>query len=345
MNIQQAINQLIAGTDLNRSDMRSVMNAIMTGETTPAQIAGFLVALRIKGESVDEITAAAEVMRELSTKVDIKADHVVDIVGTGGDGAKLFNVSTASAFVAAAAGCHVAKHGNRSVSSSSGSADLLEAAGVDLNLDSQAVARCVQEVGVGFMFAINHHSAMKHAIGPRKELGTRTIFNMLGPMTNPAAVTRQILGVYDINLLQPIANAMRNLGSEHLLVVHSHDGLDEISIAAPTEVCELKQGEIRQYTLDPEQFSLPRSSLDLLTVDDSAESLSLIQMAFAKSKDNARADSAKNIIALNAGAAIYVAGRADSLPEGVSLAADIIASGTPAEKMRELAEISQLLSK
>ena len=229
MNIQQAINGVIDRQDLSDEAMVSVMRAIMTGEVTDAQIAGFLVAMRMKGETVTEIAAAAKVMRELATPVKVNADYIVDIVGTGGDGAKLFNVSTASSFVAAAAGCHVAKHGNRSVSSSSGSADLLESAGVRLDISAEQVAHCIEQVGVGFMFALNHHSAMKYAIGPRKELGTRTLFNALGPITNPAGVKRQLLGVYSSALVRPIADVLKTLGSEHVMVVHSHDGLDEIS--------------------------------------------------------------------------------------------------------------------
>ncbi len=344
MNIQQAIDALIERNDLGRQDMHTVMSAIMTGAASDAQIAGFLVALRIKGETVDEITAAASVMRELSTKVSITAENLVDIVGTGGDGAKLFNVSTASSFVAAAAGCHVAKHGNRSVSSSSGSADLLEKAGVELNLSPEAVARCVEEIGLGFMFAVNHHSAMKHAITARKELATRTIFNMLGPMTNPAGVTRQLLGVYSSKLTRPIAEAMASLGSEHVMVVHSNDGLDEISIAAATKVSELKGGEISEYILNPGDFDMPTGTLDDLVVDNSDQSLELIRSAFNAGKQDSRSTTARNMIALNAGAAIYVAGVASSLQEGVAIAADCIGSGAAAQKVTELAELSKLLS-
>ena len=344
MKIQTAIESLIEQKNLDRDAMHAVMTAIMTGEASDAQIAGFLVALRIKGETVDEITAAAQVMRELSTKVEINADHLVDIVGTGGDGAKLFNVSTASSFVAAAAGCHVAKHGNRSVSSSSGSADLLEIAGVALDLSPRAVARCVEEIGLGFMFAINHHSAMKHAITARKELATRTIFNMLGPMTNPAGVDRQLLGVYDGALIHPIAQAMASLGSAHTMVVHSNDGLDEISIAAETQVSELHAGQIKDYTISPADFGFEPMGLESLAVDNAEESLALINAAFDPRNSDQRSVAARTMITMNAGAAIYVAGVGDTLQEGVSIAADCIGSGAAKQKISELVELSALLA-
>lgn len=344
MHIQQAINTVIEGNNLAEKDMVAVMRSIMSGEASDAQIAGFLVALRMKGETVAEISAATQVMRELATPVAVNADHLVDIVGTGGDGAKLFNVSTASAFVAAAAGCHVAKHGNRSVSSSSGSADLLEVAGVNLDLPPEAVARCIEEIGVGFMFAVKHHGAMKYAIGPRKELATRTIFNMLGPMTNPAGVKRQLLGVYSPDLLVPIAEVLKSLGSEHVMVVHSVDGLDEISIAADTSVAELHNGSISEYQISPADFGFSRAELDLLAVDDAAQSLALIKAALAKTstQKSLAQQHAADMIALNAGAAIYVAGVASDLQQGVAMATDIIASGAAAEKMQALAAFSQL---
>ncbi len=348
MTIQQAIAALIDGKDLDAGQMLEQMRCIMTGEATDAQIAGFLVALRIKGETVDEIASAARVMRELATPVQVDAPHLVDIVGTGGDGASLFNVSTASSFVAAAAGCHVAKHGNRSVSSSSGSADLLEAAGVELGLAPEQVAACIEQVGVGFMFALNHHGAMKHAIGPRKELATRTVFNMLGPLTNPAGVKRQLLGVYSRELLRPIAEVLRDLGSEHVMVVHSAEGLDEISIAGPTDVAELRAGEISEYRIAPADFALAEAPLEQLAVADSAASLKLINQALAMPKSgvekSAAAQAAGDMIALNAGAAIYVAGRCDSLQQGIALAQDIVATGQGQEKMRELAAFSSGLA-
>lgn len=344
MHIQAAINLVIEGGNLAEQDMIAVMRSIMNGEASDAQIAGFLVALRMKGETVAEISAATQVMRELATPVSVNADHLVDIVGTGGDGAKLFNVSTASAFVAAAAGCHVAKHGNRSVSSSSGSADLLEAAGVNLDLPPEAVARCIEEIGLGFMFAVKHHGAMRHAIGPRKELATRTIFNMLGPMTNPAGVARQLLGVYSRDLLVPIAEVLKTLGSEHVMVVHSIDGLDEISVAETTWVAELHNGAIREYQISPQDFDIKAGDLGLLAVENAEQSLALIQGALTKSakQKTVAQQQAADMIALNAGAAIYVAGVASDLQQGVAMAVDVIASGTASEKMKALVAFSQL---
>ena len=345
MNIQLAINAAIEQQDLSESDMIAVMRTIMTGEATSAQIAGFLVALRIKGETVTEIAAAASVMRELATKVEVSGDHLVDIVGTGGDGARLFNVSTASTFVAAAAGCQVAKHGNRSVSSSSGAADVLEAAGVRLDINAEQVAHCIDQVGVGFMFAQNHHGAMKHAIGPRKELGTRTLFNVLGPITNPAGVKNQLLGVYSRDLVRPIADVLNALGSDHVMVVHSADGLDEISIAGDTYVAELKEGEVTEYTVSPTQVGIDITAIDDLSVADAAESLQLIKSVLGKTNGqfSAREQAAADIIAINAGAAIYVAGCASDWQQGVVMAQDIIASGTALEKMKELADFTDLL--
>ena len=345
MNIQSAINAAIEQQDLSESDMIAVMRTIMTGEATSAQIAGFLVALRIKGETVTEIAAAASVMRELATKVEVSGDHLVDIVGTGGDGARLFNVSTASTFVAAAAGCQVAKHGNRSVSSSSGAADVLEAADVRLDINAEQVARCVEQVGVGFMFAQNHHGAMKHAIGPRKELGTRTLFNVLGPITNPAGVKNQLLGVYSRDLVRPIADVLNALGSDHVMVVHSADGLDEISIAGETYVAELKNGVVTEFTVSPTQVGIEIASIDDLSVVNAAESLQLIKNVLGKTNGqfSAREQAAADIIAINAGAAIYVAGCATDWQQGVVMAQDIIASGTALEKMKELADFTALL--
>ncbi|MBT5292798.1 MAG: anthranilate phosphoribosyltransferase [Cellvibrionales bacterium] len=345
MNIQSAINAAIEQQDLSESDMIAVMRTIMTGEATSAQIAGFLVALRIKGETVTEIAAAASVMRELATKVEVSGDHLVDIVGTGGDGARLFNVSTASTFVAAAAGCQVAKHGNRSVSSSSGAADVLEAADVRLDINAEQVARCVEQVGVGFMFAQNHHGAMKHAIGPRKELGTRTLFNVLGPITNPAGVKNQLLGVYSRDLVRPIADVLNALGSDHVMVVHSADGLDEISIAGETYVAELKNGVVTEFTVSPTQVGIEIASIDDLSVANAAESLQLIKNVLGKTNGqfSAREQAAADIIAINAGAAIYVAGCATDWQQGVVMAQDIIASGTALEKMKELADFTALL--
>ncbi|MGK0442912.1 MAG: anthranilate phosphoribosyltransferase [Pseudohongiellaceae bacterium] len=338
MDIKTAINELIEGHSLNKTAMMTVMRQIMTGEATDAQIAGFLVALRIKGETIDEISGAAQVMRELATPVSVTGNHLVDIVGTGGDGASIFNVSTASTFVVAAAGAQVAKHGNRSVSSKSGAADLLEAAGVRLDLNAKEVARCVDSVGVGFMFAVNHHSAMKYAIGPRKELAVRTIFNVLGPITNPAGVKNQLLGVYSKDLVRPIAEVLKGLGSHHVLVVHSADGLDEISIADETYVAELRDGDITEYTITPEQFGVTRTDLSSLKVADAGESLRLIKALLAGEKS-----AASDIVALNSGAALYAANVANSLDEGVKTAQAILSSGQGLIKLNELVEVTGVI--
>lgn len=343
MDIKTALGRAVQQLDLNADEMAAVMRDIMTGQCTDAQIGAFLIALRMKSETIDEIEGAARVMRELATPVDISGlNNVVDIVGTGGDGANLFNVSSASSFVAAAAGAHVAKHGNRSVSSKSGSADLLETAGIKLELNPEQVARCIRDVGVGFMFAVNHHSAMKHAIGPRKEIAQRTIFNILGPLTNPAGVKRLLLGVFNAELCRPLAEVLKRLGAEHAMVVHAKDGLDEISLASHTVVAELKGGEINEYTISPEDMGVASRSLVGLDVSGSDASLALIRDAFSGGSNEA-AEKAADMVALNAGAALYVAGISSSLKQGVALAQDVIASGQALEKMRELASFSQEL--
>lgn len=343
MDMKQALNAVVAKQDLTEADMASVMETIMTGGATDAQIGGFLTALRMKGETIDEITGAARVMRQLATKVAVKGDNLVDTCGTGGDGANIFNVSTAAAFVVAAAGGQVAKHGNRSVSSSTGSADVLEAAGVNLSLSADQVARAVEEIGVGFMFAPAHHSAMKHAIGPRKELAMRTIFNMLGPITNPAGVPNQVLGVFDGELCEPLANVLGRLGSEHVLVVHAEDGLDEISLSGKTKVAELKDGKVSVYYVTPEDFSIQSQSLEGLSVDSAEESLTLIKDALSK-RETPQGEKAASMIALNAGAAIYASNLASSLAEGVSMAEDAISTGLALEKLNELAAFTRVLA-
>ncbi|MBK5930457.1 anthranilate phosphoribosyltransferase [Halochromatium salexigens] len=339
MSIKQAIARVVDGHDLDDEMMTATMNAIMTGEATPAQVAGFLVALRLKGETVTEITAAAQVMRGLATGVDLAGlAPTVDIVGTGGDASGTFNVSTTSIFVAAAAGCHVAKHGNRSVSSKSGAADVLEAAGLRLDLGPQQVARCVREVGVGFMFAPAHHGAMKHAIGPRRELGIRSIFNVLGPLTNPAGVRHQVLGVFSEALLMPLAEVLQRLGSTHVLVVHARDGLDEISVAERTEIAELKEGVISRYSLAPEDVGLKRSSLEAIRVENPAQSLALLMEVL-----DDQPGAARDIVVLNAGAAIYAADVADSLADGVRLADAVIASGAARQRFDALIALANSL--
>ncbi|MFC3852482.1 anthranilate phosphoribosyltransferase [Salinispirillum marinum] len=343
MNIQQALARVAEHGHLDQDEMQTVMRQIMTGECTPAQIGAFLMGLRLNGESLEEITGAATVMRELSTKIAVDTNGLVDTCGTGGDGQNLFNISTGAAFVVAAAGGRVAKHGNRGVSSSSGSADVLEAAGVNLNLTPDQVARAIDSIGVGFLFAPAHHSAMKHAIGPRKEMGMRTIFNMLGPITNPAGVKRQVLGVFSAALCEPLANVLKRLGSEHVMVVHAKDGLDEISLAAPTTVAELKDGQVMTYQITPEDVGIETQTLTGLVVKDAAESLALIQSALAGGKD-AVGRKAMDILALNAGAAIYVAGVASNLREGVSMAQDAMGSGLALEKMKEYAAFSRVFA-
>ena len=335
MNMQQAIKAVTERRDLSADEMTSVMRTIMTGEASPAQIGGFLIGLRMKGETIDEIAAAAGVMRELATGVTVTGEHVVDIVGTGGDGSNTFNISTASSFVVAAAGGTVAKHGNRSVSSKSGSADLLEAAGVNLELNAEQVSRCIHETGIGFMFAPKHHSAMKHAIGPRKEMGVRTLFNVLGPLTNPAGAPNQLLGVFADELVELLAQVLSKLGSQHVLVVHSEEGMDEISIGAPTNVAELVNGKVKTYRISPEQFGMRRADISTLAVDGAEASLKIINAVL----DN-QAGAARDIVVLNAGAAIYAADLVDSLEVGVQKANEVIASGAAKEKLAALVKVS-----
>lgn len=342
MDIRSALTRVAGRQDLALEEMQQVMRQIMTGEATDAQIGGFLVALRMKGETLDEITGAVQVMRELASGVHVGGEHVVDIVGTGGDGANLFNVSTASSFVVAAAGGRVAKHGNRSVSSSSGSADLLEAAGVALDLSPEQVAACVEQVGVGFMFAPMHHGAMRHAIGPRREMGLRTIFNILGPMTNPAGVKRLLVGVYDDALCRPVAEVLQRLGAEHVMVVHSRDGLDEISAAAATHVVEARPAGIEEYDLEPGALGVTEVSLEGLEVSSALESLERIREALSGAPGD-RAGRARAVIALNAGAALYLAGLQPGLAAGVAEALRLQQSGTPWLRLEALADFTAQL--
>lgn len=331
MNIQIALQILLDKQDLTRLQMAEVIRSIMSGKASSSQIAGFLIALRCKGETVEEITAATEVMRELASKVTLQAEHIIDTCGTGGDGANTFNISTTCAFVVAAAGGTVAKHGNRSVSSCSGSADVLEAAGVNLDLSVDQVAQCINSIGVGFLFAQKHHSAMRHVATPRKEMGVRTLFNLLGPLMNPAGAKNQLIGVFDQRWIEPMAHVLKTLGSEHVLVVNADDGLDEISISSSTSVAELKAGEINRYRINPEQFSLQRADLSALVVNNVQDSLSMLQAVL----DNQYAP-ARDIVVLNAGAAIYAANLVDSLAAGVTKAQQVIASGGAKEKLNAL---------
>ena len=336
MDIQTALNNVINHIDLNREDMNSVMQTIMQGNATSAQIGGLLVALRIKGETVDEITAAAEVMRELVVKVDVDKTNLIDTCGTGGDSSNTFNISTTSAFVVAASGARVAKHGNRSVSSKSGSADVLEAAGINIELNAEQVASCIKNVGIGFMFAPMHHSAMKHAIGPRRELGVRTLFNVLGPLTNPAAAPNQVIGVFSKEWLNPLAETLKKLGSNHVLVVHSEDAMDEISISAKTLVAELKNGEIKNYEISPDSFGIPKHNIEELSVKNINESLTMMKSVLDNNDNAARA-----IVSINAGASIYAAGICNSINDGIHKAHDVIESGAAKKKLEMLVQYSQ----
>ena len=336
MDIQQALQKVLNNKNLTIDEMCDVMRLIMSGKTTEAQLGGFLIGLRCKGETIDEIAAAVQVMRELATKVVINGQHVIDTCGTGGDGANTFNISTTCAFVVAAAGGQVAKHGNRSVSSSCGSADLLEAAGVNLDLSVEKVTQCVNELGVGFLFAPKHHGAMKHTIKVRKEMGVRTLFNLLGPLSNPAGAPNQLIGVFAKEWVEPIAQVLKKLGSQHVLVVHADDGLDEISIASATTIAELKEGEISTYTILPEQFGFERTSLNELAVVDAESSLVMVNSVL----DN-KSGPARDIVILNAGAAIYAANITDSLAAGIKKAAQVIASGAARSKFDALIAYSK----
>ena len=339
---KQVLEQVLAGRDLSHADMLTVMQQVMGGELTPAQIAGLVIALRVKGESVDEITAAATVMRALSTKVEIAGNaHLIDTCGTGGDGIQTFNVSTCAAFVAAAAGAKVAKHGGRSVSSACGSADVLEALGVNVNLTPTQVADCVDKIGIGFMFAPNHHSAMKHAAPVRRELGVRTIFNLLGPLTNPANARRQVMGVFSKDLTLTLAKVLQNLGSEHVLVVHGADGMDEISFTGDTFVAELKDGKISEYTLNPAQFDLKIHALKSIRVENAQQSKAMILDVLDGKSSAGTQSAARDIVLLNAGAAIYAAGLQASIHAGVEQAEKVIDSGAAKQKLDELIGLSK----
>lgn len=334
-----AIRAVMERRDFSGEEMHGVMSLIMSGEATPAQIGGFLIGLRMKGETVEEIAAAAQVMRGLAEKVQANSTPLVDTCGTGGDGVSSFNISTASAFVVAAAGGHVAKHGNRAVSSKSGSADVLEAAGARIDLDAAQVARCIDEVGVGFMFAPRHHSAMKHAIGPRREMGVRTIFNLLGPLTNPASVVNQVVGVYSDQWLEPMARVLAKLGSRHVMVVHSSDGMDEISCAGVTYYAELKNGGITRGEINPGDFDVPAcAAISELIAESPADSLMKIRHVFSN-----HPGAAADIVALNAGAAIYVSGMSATLREGVRRAREVIAQGLAARKLDEFVRFTKAL--
>lgn len=331
---KDVLNQLLNRQDLSHDQMLAIMQQVMGGELTPAQIAAFLIALRMKGETVDEIAAAATVMRALSTKVDVyNTANLVDTCGTGGDGIQTFNVSTASAFIVAAAGARVAKHGGRSVSSTCGSADVLEVLGVNVNQTPEQVGKSVDEIGIGFMFAPNHHSAMKHAAPVRRELGVRTLFNLLGPLTNPANAKRQVMGVFDKALTGKLAHVLQKLGSEHVLVVHGADGMDEISFTGDTFVAELKDGKISEFVLNPKQFGMNIHSFKEIQVQNAEESKAMILDVF-----NGKQGAARDIVLLNAGAAIYVAGLESNIHKGIEHAAKTIDNGAAKQKLAQLVE-------
>ncbi len=339
MDMHTAIRAVTEGQNLSPAEMTATMNIVMSGEATPAQIGGFLIGLRMKGETVQEVAAAARVMRTLATAVDVSDVDAVDVVGTGGDGVATFNISTTSAFVAAGAGAKVAKHGNRSVSSTSGAAEVLIQAGAELNLSPESVAACVREAGFGFMFAPNHHAAMRHAIGPRREMGVRTIFNVLGPLTNPAGAKRQLIGVFSPEWVRPLAEVMRELGSVQAMVVSSLDGLDEISIGGQTQVAELQDGEISESVIGPEDFGLDKGDVKDLVVRSPEQSLEVMTRVL-----QGVAGPARDIVLLNAGAAIYVAGVTPSFADGIDKAAQAIDSGAASARLDAYVSATQQLA-
>jgi len=339
LDIREAIKYVISGNDLEKKQMISVMQSIMLGQTTDAQNAAFLVGLQMKGVKSDELLGGATVMRELSTKVNVEpGPYLVDTCGTGGSGSNKFNVSTAAAIVAASAGARVAKHGNRGATSTSGSADVLEAAGVRLTLEADKVAMAIEQIGVGFMFAPAHHSAMKHVIATRKEIGVRTIFNLLGPLTNPAGSPNQIIGVFDPVWIPIFLEVLRELGSNHVMIVSADDGLDEISIASETQVGELKGGKVTTYTISPNDFGIEQyPDCSSLHINSAEESLVMLKQAFANENQPAA-----EIVALNAGAAIYVANLCEDLLAGVTKAREVLESGIAQEKFDQLVQFTQM---
>ncbi|MCH9639316.1 MAG: anthranilate phosphoribosyltransferase [Betaproteobacteria bacterium] len=336
MNPQEALNRIIEHQEIQHDEMLSLMRQIMQGEISPVLIAAIITGLRVKNETIGEIAAAAQVMREFATPVELSnSENLVDTCGTGGDATHTFNISTASAFVTAAAGARVAKHGGRSVSSKSGSADVLEALGVNLNQTPQLVAQSISEIGVGFMFAPNYHSAMKHAAPVRRELGIKTMFNILGPLTNPAGANSQVLGVFSADLVSTLAHVLQKLGSQHVLIVNGKDGLDEITITGETNIGELKQDKVTEYSVRPEDFGLSTASIDTIQVADSDYAKAMLLSVLEN-----QAGPARDIVMMNAGAAIYVAGVADSLAQGVEKARHAIESGAALKKLNQLVAFS-----
>jgi anthranilate phosphoribosyltransferase len=335
MNIREAIDKLVNRIDLSEAATIEVMNQIMTGEATPLQVAAFLTALRMKGETVEEITGAARVMREKSHRVNVGAKTVLDTCGTGGDQKGTFNISTTAAFVVAGAGVNVAKHGNRSVSSQSGSADVLGALGVKVDAPKERVEECIAKIGIGFLFAPLLHEAMKYAVQPRREIGIRTIFNILGPLTNPAMASYQVIGIYSGELVAMIAQVLKNLGGARALVVHGLEGLDEISLCGPTKVAELRDGAIREYTIEPEQLGFKRCPLGDLHGGSADESAVVVRSVL-----DGKPGPARDVVLLNSGAALYVSGMAATLQDGTRLAAESIDSGKARQKLEQLAEMT-----
>ncbi|MBN1385284.1 MAG: anthranilate phosphoribosyltransferase [Elusimicrobia bacterium] len=336
--IKEAIDKIVGKKNLTQQEAVDVMSAIMTGKATDAQIASFITALRMKGETIDEITGCAKVMREHATKIKIKKPSVdidiVDTCGTGGDKTKTFNISTAAAFVVAGAGLIVAKHGNRAVSSKCGSADVLEALGINLNVPPEKVEECINKIGIGFLFAPLLHSAMKYAIGPRKQLGIRTIFNILGPLTNPAGANVQVLGVYSPDLTKPLCSVLKNLGSKGAFVVHGMDSMDEISITGKTQVAELKNGKVKSYTIEPKDFGLKKASLRDITGGDAKENSGIIMDIF-----NGKKGPKRDIVLLNAAAVFTAAEKSKGIKDGIKLAEESIDNGNARKKLEELKKL------
>ena len=335
MNIQQAIAQLVTGTNLTEQQMVDVMNQVMTGEATPIQVGAFLTALRIQGETVEEVTGAARVMREKALHVDAGEGCVLDTCGTGGDGKNTFNISTTVAFVVAAAGVTVAKHGNRAVSSGSGSADVLAALGVKIDVPKEMVERCLREVGLGFLFAPLLHGAMKYAAAPRREVGIRTIFNLLGPLTNPARASHQLIGIYDGTLIETVAQVLGNLGSARAMVVHGDEGLDEISLGGPTSVAEWKEGAVTCYTLHPEEFGFEKCPAERLTASDPEECAAIVTAVLKGEPGPAR-----DVVLLNSGAALCVSEGVPTMADGIRLARERIDSGAALDKLQHLIRLT-----
>jgi anthranilate phosphoribosyltransferase len=335
MKIREALEKLVNRASLSEAEMIEVMNQIMTGEASPLQVASFLTALRMKGETIEEITGAARVMRDKAHRVKVAAQTVLDTCGTGGDQKRTFNISTTSAFVVAGAGVKVAKHGNRSVSSQSGSADVLSALGVKIDAPTEKVEACIDKIGIGFLFAPLLHEAMKYAVQPRRDIGIRTVFNLLGPLTNPALASHQLIGLYSGDLVPVIAQVLKNLGSARAMVVHGLEGLDEISPCGPTKIAELRDGVVREYRLEPEQLGIKRCRLEEICCEGVEESAAMVRGVLDGAKGPAR-----EVVMLNSGAALYVGGKADSLEQGLKLAAESIDSGKARHKLDQLVQMT-----